>query len=126
MIKKLLAVVALASAALTFMPADPVDARGRSGGGGGGGFRAGGGGGGIRAAGGFRGGPVFRAGPSFRAGPVFRPARSFRPAYYGRSYRRLYVAPLIVSGVGCQYLRQRALATGSPYWWRRYRACRGD
>jgi hypothetical protein len=25
----------------------------------------------------------------------------------------------------CDWLRRRALATDSPYWWRRYRACRG-
>jgi hypothetical protein len=25
---------------------------------------------------------------------------------------------------GCGWLRRRALATDSPYWWRRYRACR--
>jgi hypothetical protein len=24
----------------------------------------------------------------------------------------------------CEWLRLRALETGSPYWWRRYRACR--
>jgi hypothetical protein len=26
---------------------------------------------------------------------------------------------------GCGDLRRRARATGSPHWWRRYRACRG-
>jgi hypothetical protein len=25
----------------------------------------------------------------------------------------------------CYWLRQRALATGSPYWWDRYNACVG-
>jgi hypothetical protein len=25
----------------------------------------------------------------------------------------------------CEWLRRRALASGSPYWWRRYRACTG-
>lgn len=25
----------------------------------------------------------------------------------------------------CRWLRHRALVTGSPYWWRRYYACRG-
>jgi hypothetical protein len=25
---------------------------------------------------------------------------------------------------GCYWLRRRALYTGSPYWWRRYYACR--
>jgi hypothetical protein len=27
-------------------------------------------------------------------------------------------------GDGCYWLRRRALYTGSPYWWRRYAACR--
>jgi hypothetical protein len=27
--------------------------------------------------------------------------------------------------VSCDWLRRRAFATDSPYWWRRYRACRG-
>jgi hypothetical protein len=27
-------------------------------------------------------------------------------------------------GDGCGWLRHRALVTGSPYWWHRYRACR--
>jgi hypothetical protein len=37
------------------------------------------------------------------------------PSYYGYNY-----------GYGsCSYLRRQALATGSPYWWDRYRACVG-
>ncbi|HJU29938.1 MAG TPA: hypothetical protein VJ740_00720 [Hyphomicrobiaceae bacterium] len=27
---------------------------------------------------------------------------------------------------GCRWLKLRALETGSPYWWRRYEACRYD
>jgi hypothetical protein len=27
-------------------------------------------------------------------------------------------------GDGCDWLRRRALYTGSPYWWQRYEACR--
>lgn len=37
------------------------------------------------------------------------------PAIYG-SYRRGYR--------GCGWLRQRAIYSGSRYWWRRYNACR--
>ena len=44
----------------------------------------------------------------FRRGLVFG-----GPVFYGYSYAR-----------GCGWLRHRALATGSHYWWRRYRACR--
>ena len=36
------------------------------------------------------------------------------PVYYHRYYYR----------GGCGWLRRRALITGSPYWWHRYRACR--
>ena len=54
----------------------------------------------------FGGGPRFHRGFHHRrfvfGGPVY---------YYG--YHR-----------GCAWLRHRALATGSRYWWRRYRACR--
>src|SRR5262245_47734733 len=28
-------------------------------------------------------------------------------------------------GGGCGWLRHRAIVTGSPYWWHRYRVCRG-
>jgi hypothetical protein len=44
-------------------------------------------------------------------------------------HRRGFVigAPVYVYGYGggCSWLRHRALATGSPYWWHRYRLCRG-
>jgi hypothetical protein len=40
------------------------------------------------------------------AGPVY---------YYGYGYGY---------GGGCAWLRHRALVTGSPYWWHRYRLCR--
>lgn len=39
------------------------------------------------------------------------------PGYFGYGPRY---------GQGCGWLRRRALETDSPYWWRRYRACRGD
>jgi hypothetical protein len=39
--------------------------------------------------------------------------------------RPFYVASA-VAGVGrCEWLRQRTVVTGSPYWWRRYNRCRG-
>jgi hypothetical protein len=46
--------------------------------------------------------------------------RHFRYGFVG--------APIYYHGYyyrgGCGWLRRRALATGSPYWWHRYRACR--
>ena len=54
--------------------------------------------------GGFRGGGHF----GFRRGFVIG-----GPVYYGYAY-----------GGGCGWLRHRAVVTGSPYWWHRYRACR--
>jgi hypothetical protein len=37
---------------------------------------------------------------------------------------RLYIGPRHYYG-RCAWLRHRAHATGSRYWWRRYRRCRG-
>lgn len=56
-----------------------------------------------------------------RSGPVH--ARPFHA-------RRGFVAPLIIAGPllytgSCQWLKHRAIETGSRYWWRRYRQCRG-
>ena len=43
-----------------------------------------------------------------------------------RFHRRVFIGgPVYAYGGGCAWLRHRALATGSPYWWRRYRWCRG-
>ena len=47
----------------------------------------------------------FRRGAFFVGAPIYT---------YGYAY-----------GGGCAWLRHRALVTGSPYWWRRYRWCRG-
>src|SRR5262249_61175032 len=43
-----------------------------------------------------------------------------------RHHRRFAVVGLYpyAYGDGCYWLRRRALSTGSPYWWRRYYACR--
>jgi hypothetical protein len=77
--------------------------------------------------GGFVGGGThfghFGGHPGFaRLGPsryyAFRHHRHFR---HGRFVVAGY--PYAYGG-GCYWLKQRALYTGSPYWWRRYRACR--
>ena len=39
--------------------------------------------------------------------------------------RRIYSAPVYIASSGCEWLRRRAIATGSNYWWRRYRHCIG-
>jgi len=53
----------------------------------------------------------------------------FRHRHFGHFHRRGFVigAPVYAYsyGGGCGWLRHRALVTGSPYWWHRYRLCRG-
>jgi hypothetical protein len=51
---------------------------------------------------------------------------AFRRFHHFRHHRRFaYVDVYPYSyGDGCYWLRRRALYTGSPYWWRRYYACR--
>ena len=105
-----LAVVAAGALAMVAVDTIPADARGGGGGasrGGGGGVSRGGGGGG-------------------RVGP----ARSFAPSR-GVAHRSVRYAPTRIYsygygyGGGCEALHQRALVTGSRYWWNRYYACRG-
>jgi hypothetical protein len=68
-------------------------------------------------------GPVGRYRAISRVGPTrhyaFRHHRHFR-------HRRVAVVGgySYYYGNGCYWLKQRALYTGSPYWWRRYQACR--
>ncbi len=118
MIKKFLAVFALAAMAFVTMPSNEADAR--RGGGGGGGFRAAGGGGGAfrGGGGGFRSGRVVVR-PAFRVGP-----RIVYGGYRRPVIRRFIAGPVFIVGRRCGWLRKRAIVTGSPYWWRRYRACR--
>lgn len=95
---------------------------------------------------GFRGGRAFRGGRGFRGrgyrrgrvygyrGRRYR-GRSYRRGrvygyrgyrgrrYRGRRYRRGRVYGYYYGG-GCAWLRRRAYATGSAYWWRRYNRCR--
>lgn len=72
-----------------------------------------------------------------RAGRHFSRHRSVRryhrPRHVYRSHRRYrhgwrHRGPRVViyrGYRGCAWLRHRALVTGSRYWWRRYRWCRG-
>lgn len=69
-------------------------------------------------------------GPSFRGARIYS-GRHFHRRFAGRHFRRgIYVGiPLAAYGAyayssSCAWLRHRALATGSPYWWERYYACR--
>jgi hypothetical protein len=89
----------------------------------GGGMRQGGGG--MR-----EGGAQFRSGERGARGGVefgYRERDRDRHRYGRRDGGGVYIER---GGYGylpasCDWLRRRALATDSPYWWRRYRACRG-
>jgi hypothetical protein len=118
------------------------------GGGGGGGPHFGGGGGNFRS--GNFSGRSFRSGPNFGAGNLRghgprgprigdRGYRNFAGNYYGHGGRghhhrrgRFLVGYPYYSygyyddgyyGYDCEWLYRRAIVTGSPYWWRRYRNC---
>ena len=49
--------------------------------------------------------------------------------HHARFHRRVFVGVPFAYGAyyydggGCYWLRRRAVATGSPYWWSRYDAC---
>ena len=51
---------------------------------------------------------------------------AFRRFHHFRHHRRFAFVDVYpyTYGDGCYWLRRRALYTGSPYWWRRYYACR--
>lgn len=64
-------------------------------------------------------------GSKFRFHHAHRHHRFWRHRH-GRRFR-IYVGPIWYGGYHyrrCGWLRARALATGSTYWWRRYRICR--
>ena len=114
--KSMLALAAVAVGALSMLAIDTIPADARGGGGGGG--RGGGGGGFSRGGGGGGGGRVvFRSAPAFRSsGVVHRSVRYAPTRVYSYGY----------GGYGgCEALHQRAIVTGSRYWWNRYYACRG-
>ncbi len=82
------------------------------------------------------GGLAFRHGPNFGPGKHFRhhPGFAFNHGKHFRHHRRFYALPYVAypyyaysySGGGCYWLKERAIVTGSSYWWRRYDACRYD
>lgn len=79
---------------------------------------------------GHSGGHVVRSGGVHFSGGGGRSyaARRSRGGYgYRYVYRTGPVLPYYSTYVydDCSWLRRRALATGSRYWWRRYYACRG-
>lgn len=124
MVRSLVALGGAAAVALLLVSgvAGPADAR--SGHGHGGGYSHGGGG--PRSGGHAYSAPRF-VGPSRSYGNYaysqHRPHRRFhRHIFIGVPFA--YGAyPYYYDGGGCYWLRRRAVATGSPYWWSRYEAC---
>jgi hypothetical protein len=57
--------------------------------------------------------------------PRARAERNRRVAAAARARSRPRVGVRFGYSGGCGFLARRARATGSPYWWRRFRACRG-
>ncbi len=55
-------------------------------------------------------------------GTAFRSGNRRGHARHGGSFG-VYVGPGYGYSSECDWMRRRALATGSSYWWRRYRAC---
>lgn len=120
--------------------------RGFGGGGGGGAKFGGGGGGGARFSGPRGGGGgrfIGRGGPGFKgfkggSGPRFSYRGGGKHHHHHRGPRGLYYAAPFAAygayygsgyyndGYSCAWLRRRAEATGSRYWWSRYADCVDD
>jgi hypothetical protein len=67
-----------------------------------------------------------RTASSARTGRSARGSNRGVTARYGfRGPRRGFRGRIGFGYSGCGFLRHRALVTGSPVWWRRYRVCRG-
>jgi hypothetical protein len=77
---------------------------------------------------------VQRPPPSFSYGerthpPTGRRSQALRGGRFGQPGQglapRVFVPrrPAYGYGAGCEWLRRQALATGSAYWWQRYRGC---
>ena len=119
MTRKLLALAACAFAVLLMSSTfESADAKGRGG-------WSGGGGRGLAVGRSF-GGARFYGGGSYRAYSFAGP----RIHHHHRHFRRGLVVgvPLAAYGAyyygsGCEWLRRRAIYTGSGYWWNRYYAC---
>ena len=110
---------------------------------GGGGLRAGGGGRGglaLRGGGGPRiaaHGPRMRGGDRFVAGRHFKGGKHAFKGHHGKRFHHRHgrhrvfrngVWVWVGTGYGygyddCWWLRRRAVISGSPYWWSRYRRC---
>jgi hypothetical protein len=60
------------------------------------------------------------------SGPHHFAFRDFHRFHRFRHHRRFAYVDVYpyAYGDGCYWLRRRALYSGSPYWWRRYYACR--
>ncbi len=72
----------------------------------------------------------WHGGPRWRGGHVWRGGYRWRHGWHGRRWWGYGIYPGVVyggyyGGGGCGWLHRRAVVTGSPYWWRRYRACVG-
>jgi hypothetical protein len=90
------------------------------------------------ARGGHHGGHHGYSGRHGYTGPRSFGPRHSGPRFYGRGHHRhhgrgfIIGAPFVYGGYsyygygGCEWLRRRAIATGSPYYWDRYYACIGD
>jgi hypothetical protein len=76
-----------------------------------------------------QGGPAMRQGDRGKRGEGERMGERSR-AQIGGDREQRYTGRRLQSGrsygyiANCGWLRQRALATGSPFWWRQYRECR--
>jgi len=70
------------------------------------------------------------AGRHFQHRPHIQHRADFahRHRHHRHAHRRIFVGVPLAYGAyyynnGCYWLRERALYTGSPYWWNRYYAC---
>jgi hypothetical protein len=72
------------------------------------------------------GGGRFYGGQRFHGAHIGRHrylgGRHFRHRHFG--HRHYYYGGVYLGGGGCRWLRYKAIATGSSYWWRRYHRCR--
>jgi hypothetical protein len=79
--------------------------------------------GGVRHGGvGIRHGGIRHGGFGIRHGGIrhFHGGHRFHHAYRPR----IWVAPVYGYSNGCQWLKRKAIRTGSRYWWNRYNQCR--
>ena len=113
MARKAMVVLGCAALALLMATAVSLPAEARRGGHGGHGGHGWHGGGGARM--------HFHSGHRFSGGHFHH--RHFHHRHF--HHRHFHGGPVFYGyyGDGCYWLRRRAVYSGSPYWWRRYRAC---